>query len=207
MDNNGLWRKMWYGTVLKWRWENPQRYVLIMSPCDNQIWYYGLSYECRLLIVEVCTALVRFMPHYALWPILSGQLTNVWGLLFCLPHIAKGLFAIENKLKNNKKFLIHICILMISCTMYFKSWRKRDRCVVIFVFLKTLIVICNFTWYYSASGNIVTIGGTECTIQSESETQIICRTGAHTPSEKTKVRVEVGNNGIAIQVGLHICKD
>ena len=48
----------------------------------------------------------------------------------------------------------------------------------------------------------MTIAGTPCDIQSESETQIVCRTGEHKPSEKTKVRVEVGNNGIALQVGL-----
>ena len=52
-----------------------------------------------------------------------------------------------------------------------------------------------------SSGNIVTIGGSVCEIESESTTEIICETGAHSPPEMTKVRVEVGSNGIATQVG------
>ena len=48
----------------------------------------------------------------------------------------------------------------------------------------------------------VTIAGTVCAIKSESETEIVCRTGAHTPSEKTFVRVDVTGMGVATQVGL-----
>ncbi|XP_038070546.1 fibrocystin-L-like isoform X1 [Patiria miniata] len=52
---------------------------------------------------------------------------------------------------------------------------------------------------FESSGNVVTIGGSACTVQSESTTEIICETGAHSPPEMTKVRVEVGSNGIATQ--------
>ncbi|XP_022094388.1 fibrocystin-L-like [Acanthaster planci] len=52
---------------------------------------------------------------------------------------------------------------------------------------------------FQATGNVVTIGGTECTITSEQVTQIECTTEAHGHSEKTKVRVEVGSQGIATQ--------
>ncbi|XP_071792804.1 fibrocystin-L-like isoform X2 [Asterias amurensis] len=52
---------------------------------------------------------------------------------------------------------------------------------------------------FQSSGNIVSIGGSECTIQSESTTEIICQTGIRSPPERLKVRVEVGNNGIATQ--------
>ncbi|XP_071793632.1 fibrocystin-L-like isoform X1 [Asterias amurensis] len=52
---------------------------------------------------------------------------------------------------------------------------------------------------FESSGNIVSIGGSECTIQSESTTEIICQTGPRSPPEMLKVRVEVGDNGIATQ--------
>ncbi|XP_022097673.1 fibrocystin-L-like isoform X1 [Acanthaster planci] len=52
---------------------------------------------------------------------------------------------------------------------------------------------------FESSGNVVTVGGSPCTVQSESTTEIICETGPHSPPEMTKVRVEVGNNGIATQ--------
>ncbi|XP_054766411.2 fibrocystin-L-like [Lytechinus pictus] len=49
------------------------------------------------------------------------------------------------------------------------------------------------------SGNEVTIAGTSCSILSENSTVITCQTGAHSPSERSQVRVQVGSNGIATQ--------
>ena len=44
------------------------------------------------------------------------------------------------------------------------------------------------------------IAGTNCPIDSMTDTQIVCITEAHKPSVKTKIKVEVGTNGIATQV-------
>ncbi|XP_072034167.1 fibrocystin-L-like [Amphiura filiformis] len=52
---------------------------------------------------------------------------------------------------------------------------------------------------FSSTGNKVSIDGTVCVVQSESSTQITCLTGEHSETIKTKVRVKVGNNGIATQ--------
>ncbi|XP_038045747.1 fibrocystin-L-like [Patiria miniata] len=52
---------------------------------------------------------------------------------------------------------------------------------------------------FQSGSNKVTIGGTECTITAETATQIDCTTEAHGHSEMTKVRVEVGTQGIATQ--------
>ncbi|XP_077992871.1 fibrocystin-L-like [Glandiceps talaboti] len=52
---------------------------------------------------------------------------------------------------------------------------------------------------FSDGENTVTIDGTTCTIISENSTDIVCQTGAHYRTIQTKVRVEVGNNGIATQ--------
>lgn len=46
--------------------------------------------------------------------------------------------------------------------------------------------------------NVVTIDGTPCTITSSSSNEIVCRTGNHSRTIETKVRVEVGSNGKAI---------
>jgi hypothetical protein len=46
----------------------------------------------------------------------------------------------------------------------------------------------------------VTIAGTTCTVSSISNTEIVCVTGQHTPSQKTSVTVEINGNGVADQV-------
>ena len=48
----------------------------------------------------------------------------------------------------------------------------------------------------------MTIDGTECAVITESATEITCRTGSHSKTVRTKVRVEVGDNGIATQVSI-----
>ena len=48
------------------------------------------------------------------------------------------------------------------------------------------------------SDNVVTIDGTECTVTFANSTVILCKTGPHSKTIETKVRVEVGNNGKAI---------
>ena len=89
-----------------------------------------------------------------------------------------------------------VCLLFVSMSVNHVS-------ALLFVFkLMLIVLICCMFSLSSSSGNLVTIAGTPCDVQSESETQIVCRTGEHKPSEKTKVRVEVGDNGIALQVGL-----
>ncbi|XP_078617867.1 fibrocystin-L-like isoform X2 [Branchiostoma floridae x Branchiostoma japonicum] len=56
------------------------------------------------------------------------------------------------------------------------------------------------TGFSSTPGqNVVTIAGSACIIQSESSTQIVCVTEAHNGTAKSKVRVEVGDQGVAIQ--------
>ncbi|CAG2205079.1 unnamed protein product [Mytilus edulis] len=45
----------------------------------------------------------------------------------------------------------------------------------------------------------VTIAGTTCTVSTATDTQIVCTTGQHTPSQKTSVTVEINGNGIADQ--------
>ncbi|KAJ8026384.1 Fibrocystin-L [Holothuria leucospilota] len=52
---------------------------------------------------------------------------------------------------------------------------------------------------FLSSGNKVTIAGTECEVQTESTTEIVCITGTHSPTEMAKVRVDVGAAGIAVQ--------
>ncbi|CAH1226877.1 PKHD1L1 [Branchiostoma lanceolatum] len=47
--------------------------------------------------------------------------------------------------------------------------------------------------------NVVTIAGSACIIQSESTVQIVCVTEAHNGTAKSKVRVEVGDQGVALQ--------
>lgn len=46
----------------------------------------------------------------------------------------------------------------------------------------------------------VTIAGSVCDVQSTSNTQIICVTNAQQQSQQTKVRVAIGNQGIALMV-------
>lgn len=46
----------------------------------------------------------------------------------------------------------------------------------------------------------VSLAGTECPVQSVTDTQVVCITEAHRPSVKTKAAVEVNGNGIAKQV-------
>lgn len=49
--------------------------------------------------------------------------------------------------------------------------------------------------------NVVTIDGTNCTVTSASTTEIVCRTGNHSRTIETKVRVDVGENGKALDDG------
>jgi hypothetical protein len=46
----------------------------------------------------------------------------------------------------------------------------------------------------------VTIDDVECALQTLTDTEIVCRTGAHTGAMETKVRVEKGSDGTATQV-------
>ncbi|XP_070541075.1 fibrocystin-L-like [Ptychodera flava] len=52
---------------------------------------------------------------------------------------------------------------------------------------------------FSSGENTVTIDGSVCEIDTESATEIVCTTGPNDRTIKTKVRVEVGDNGIATQ--------
>ena len=49
--------------------------------------------------------------------------------------------------------------------------------------------------------NVVTIDGTNCTVTSASSTEIVCRTGNHSRTIETRVRVDVGENGKALDDG------
>ena len=51
----------------------------------------------------------------------------------------------------------------------------------------------------------VTIAGTPCIVSSVIDTKIICETGAHSPSQKAKVKVEIDQNGIALEVCYIYC--
>lgn len=48
----------------------------------------------------------------------------------------------------------------------------------------------------------VTIAGSVCDIESSSDTEIVCVTNEHRPSEETKVRVAIRDQGIANMVRL-----
>ncbi|KAI8520654.1 Fibrocystin-L [Branchiostoma belcheri] len=63
----------------------------------------------------------------------------------------------------------------------------------------TTVTITGTGFGATAADNSVTIAGSECIIQSASTTQIVCVTEAHQGSAKTKVRVAVGDHGIATQ--------
>ena len=49
------------------------------------------------------------------------------------------------------------------------------------------------------SQNLVSIDGTSCLVISSTSTEIKCKTGQHGRTIKTKVRVDVGSNGAAVQ--------
>ena len=49
--------------------------------------------------------------------------------------------------------------------------------------------------------NVVTIDGTSCTVTSASSTEIVCRTGNHSRTIETRVRIDVGENGKALDDG------
>ena len=51
------------------------------------------------------------------------------------------------------------------------------------------------------SDNVVSIDGTNCTVTSANSSLIICQTGAHNRTVETSVRVDVGNNGKALDGG------
>ncbi|XP_066278772.1 fibrocystin-L-like [Branchiostoma lanceolatum] len=63
----------------------------------------------------------------------------------------------------------------------------------------TTVTITGTGFGATTADNSVTIAGSECIIQSASTTQIVCVTEAHQGSAKTKVRVDVGDQGIATQ--------
>lgn len=47
---------------------------------------------------------------------------------------------------------------------------------------------------------VVKIAGTRCNVTSVTDTEIVCITGQHSPSQKTNVWVEINGNGMATQV-------
>ncbi|XP_035687261.1 fibrocystin-L-like isoform X2 [Branchiostoma floridae] len=63
----------------------------------------------------------------------------------------------------------------------------------------TTVTITGTGFGATTADNSVTIAGSDCIIQSASTTQIVCVTEAHQGSAKTKVRVAVGDQGIATQ--------
>ncbi|XP_069076730.1 fibrocystin-L-like isoform X2 [Pleurodeles waltl] len=50
---------------------------------------------------------------------------------------------------------------------------------------------------FSSEDVDVTIAGDECAVLSANNTHIICRTAAHSPSQRTKVKVNIGGKGMA----------
>ncbi|KAI8520672.1 Fibrocystin-L [Branchiostoma belcheri] len=63
----------------------------------------------------------------------------------------------------------------------------------------TTVTIRGTGFSTTAGQNVVTIAGSACIIQSESATEIVCVTEAHNGTAKSKVRVEVGDQGVALQ--------
>ncbi|XP_013413864.1 fibrocystin-L-like [Lingula anatina] len=63
----------------------------------------------------------------------------------------------------------------------------------------TMLTIQGTRFGDSESNNVVTIDGVACDIQSANATYIVCRTGQHSGTIETKVRLEVDDVGIALQ--------
>ncbi|XP_066572050.1 PKHD1 like 1, tandem duplicate 1 isoform X2 [Amia ocellicauda] len=61
----------------------------------------------------------------------------------------------------------------------------------------TRLTITGSNFSLNSSDITVTIAGSECDVQSANSTQIICITNAQPKTQKTKVKVYTGNNGIA----------
>ena len=61
-----------------------------------------------------------------------------------------------------------------------------------------LLTITGTGFGATANDNVVTIDGTPCVIKTATPTQITCETGAHNRTIRTKVRVEVGDQGKAV---------
>jgi hypothetical protein len=56
-------------------------------------------------------------------------------------------------------------------------------------------------FYSNTAGDVsVSIGGSECTVTSVTDSEIMCTTGEHSPSVRTQVQVQIASNGIATQV-------
>ena len=62
----------------------------------------------------------------------------------------------------------------------------------------TMLTIHGSGFSNTQSDNVVTIDGTECTVTFANSSVIVCKTGPHSRTIETKVRVEVGNNGKAL---------
>lgn len=65
----------------------------------------------------------------------------------------------------------------------------------------TTLTILGSGFSDTQSDNVVTIDGTECTVTYANSSFITCKTGAHSRTIETKVRVDVGNNGKALDDG------
>lgn len=62
----------------------------------------------------------------------------------------------------------------------------------------TTLTICGFGFSDTLSDNIVTIDGVVCNVTYANSSLITCQTGPHNGTIESKVRVEVGSNGKAI---------
>lgn len=62
----------------------------------------------------------------------------------------------------------------------------------------TTLTICGFGFSDTSSDNIVTIDGVVCNVTYANSSLITCQTGPHNGTIESKVRVEVGSNGKAI---------
>ena len=62
----------------------------------------------------------------------------------------------------------------------------------------TTLTISGTGFSGTQNDNVVSIDGTPCTVTSATSSEIVCRTGNHSRTIETKVRVEVGTNGKAL---------
>ena len=65
----------------------------------------------------------------------------------------------------------------------------------------TTLTISGTGFSNTLNENVVTIDGTPCAVTSATSTEIVCSTGNHSRTIETKVRVDVGSNGKALDDG------